>query len=290
MLYGNVRIRTAQCVLAVFALLPLAGCWFDEEELPPLPTDVQVFTGTLLRAELSLLRRGTHVLHIDGVDTYFVESAQVPLSRYENKTVVLEGMLSHNVDPSFLPVLDVQSLVRVLDEDMRQWPLRSLGVTISLPDSWEGVLLHDRAFFHPAATSGAVITVALQRDPPVEAGQGIPMVIGGSKRALRIDMQDGAQIVFFAHRDASLVFQFSPLQPQDDSVSAAWMALLRSVQFHTADAPLPSTGSDGAPPGTPCGGSAGILCPEGYFCEIYDLQENVGTCSPLSSLFEAVSQ
>lgn len=288
MRYSSVRAPAALC-LVVLALLPLAGCWSDADELPPLPAGVQVLTGTLLRAELSLLRRGTHVLHIDGADMYFVESAHVPLPRYENKTVVLEGLLSHNADPGSLPVLDVQSLVRVVDEDMRQWPLRTPGVTVSLPDSWEGVLSPERAFFHPAAQSGAVITIAVQRDPPADTGQGMPVVVG-SKRALRIDVHDGSQIVFLEHRDAWLVFRFSPQHSRDDGVSAAWTAMLRSVQFHASDVPLPPPGSDGTPPGTPCGGPAGILCPEGYFCEIYDLRDNIGTCSPLSKLSASAFQ
>jgi len=272
-------------------LVPLAGvAGCSKEPLPvSLPEGVQVLTGTLLPTEISLLRRGTHLLNIDGTDVYLVESAEVPLSRYEHKEVVLEGTLSQNVDPSFLPVLEVQSVVRVLQESQREWALRSVGLSASLPDSWEGSIGDAAARFHPPTQPDPVITVELLPTAEVTVPtDGVPIVID-SKRSLRTDdEQTGAQVVYVERGAEVLLLSFTPSQEHFEDDRNVWLAFLRSISFSGATPSPALPTATGGQLGAPCGGPAGVLCPEGYYCEVTNLVENIGHCEPISKLIEAV--
>ena len=96
------------CRLLLLALL-LVSCG-DGNELSPLPEGEQTVTGILELTELSFVRRGTHMLYMDGVPVYYVESKVVNLSAHEGKSVELTGTLERNTDKNDIPVLVVTSL------------------------------------------------------------------------------------------------------------------------------------------------------------------------------------
>ena len=89
------RLHTSIILLGAVAVLCTACA---REELPPLPEGIQTIEGLLKPAGLSTIRRGTHVIEIDGEDTYYAESTVVPLRTYQGKHVTLRGTLEHNVD------------------------------------------------------------------------------------------------------------------------------------------------------------------------------------------------
>jgi hypothetical protein len=42
-----------------------------------------------------------------------------------------------------------------------------------------------------------------------------------------------------------------------------------------------SAAATGSGAGLPCGGTAGILCPGGFYCDITDVANNVGRCKKI---------
>ena len=161
----------------IVAALLLSSCR-NQPDPVELPQGTQELTGILQRVELSLVRRGTHVLVQNGEETTYVESKVVQLRKYEREEVTLRGRFEQNTDPSFLPVFMVRS---VKCENCR-------------------------------------------------------------------DATEGSE--------------------EERSVS-----------------PTDETGSLIKPKstGVPCGGPAGVLCPDGHYCIIEDFEDGVGKCAKLNS-------
>lgn len=90
--------------IGLVALLVLASC-STREERPVLPEGEQTVEGILEPVELSLVRRGTHLLTQNGDGVFYVESSAVSLREFEGMKVSVRGLLSENADTSFLPVL-----------------------------------------------------------------------------------------------------------------------------------------------------------------------------------------
>ncbi len=266
-------------------MLVFAGCGGGNDLPPPLPVGMQTLTGTLLPTEISLLRRGTHVLQVDGKDVYFVESEKENLRNFERKLVTLEGTVFPNVDTSFLPVLVVSRIVDVLEEKSRGWDVQSLRLRIEVPESWEGQLSDGRAAFRPHGSSGAIVTIERKDTSPVDLRDAEPVVVG-SARALRVtDTQTGAQTIVLEQAGGALVFSFLPQNSeQNERFRENWNAILSTVAFSGSEqggqqnGEQSSTGTGAVNGGEPCGGPAGILCPSGSFCDIQNLQENIGVC------------
>jgi len=263
-------------------LLSLNGC--GGADLIPLPEGPQILTGTLLPTDLSLLRRGTHLLQIDGVDTYYVESTFENLRKYERKTVVLEGLLSHNVEPTLLPVLDVLRVVDVLGDSQKKWEIRSLNLTLSVPASWSAEVQEGSATFRSLGSTDPLVRITRGTGAIIDVSGGTPIVLGNARAMRIIHEATGAQTVVVERGEETIVFSFTPGERQNAlELREDWLMLLATVSFSRENAPssvAPGTGS-GAVVGQPCGGTAGVLCPEGYYCDVVNLQENIGICKAL---------
>ena len=281
--------------LATISLLVI-GCG-GGNEFPPLPEGVQILTGSLVPAEISLLRRGTHVLVVEGLDKYYVESSSINLRRYEQKKLVMEGELTHNVDPEFLPVLEVSKVIEVLEENMKSWELRSLGLMLEMPETWNGRVKDGEASFQPPNSSHNAITIirmmsATGTGTVIEEGEedtsiglsasdsplGTPIVVG-KKRAIRIFYEEtGNQEVIVERIGHSIIFSLNMEEfDQPELLRETWLAMLNSVVFDE-DKPDDTYRQTGTGAGTPCGGPAGILCPTNFYCDVTHLEENIGIC------------
>ncbi len=276
-----VKARPRQCAaLACMLLVSLAFVACDREPTnTTLPTGTQTLTGALLPTEISLLRRGTHMLQIDGKDTYYVESNRVSLRRYEGKNLVIEGTLQQNVDPSFLPVLVAERVVAVLEESLKEWKLPSLTLTISVPETWNGSVADGEAIFSIPGSVDPIIRITER--PKEDIAGGVPIVIDKA-RAIRVANETlGGETVYLTRGDKQLVFVFNPLaSDRPDAQYEMWLLIMKSItlgQSQQTTSTNTSTGT-GSVTGTPCGGTAGILCPKGSYCDITNLQENIGVC------------
>lgn len=268
-------------LLAAVAAISVSGC---NDDPIILPEGVQVLTGTLLPTDISLLRRGTHVLRIEDTDTYYVESTHENLSKYEQKLVVLEGTLSHNVESSFLPVLDVLRVVDVLGDTQKLWEIRSLNLSLSVPEAWRGEIKEGSAIF--IAPGGSEPIVSIERSisgSMVDTTGGVPIVLGNTRAIRVIDEATGKQMVKVEREDSSIIFFFTPGDHSNvNELRADWLTILSTVSFRrevqTPNDPIRGSGSA---VGGHCGGTAGILCAAGQYCDVTNLQENIGVCKRL---------
>lgn len=273
----------------VTALFVFTSCTKNEPEVEALPEGVQTLTGTLLSTDLSLLRRGTHVIRIDGEEVYYVESSQVNLRRYEQKQIVIQGTLEENADPQYLPVLVATNVLDVLEEEWKSWNFPTLKLSLETPEDWRGIERGGRVGFRVPEWNNPIFSIDTEED--LEVVGGTPIVLD-AKRAVRIvDEETGFQKVILEQPDESfLVFSFTPGEhPQASELREHWLKILQSVDFKDAGIAPSSEASSGSGSdatssesiGQPCGGTAGILCPTGLYCDVTDLEENIGTCQKL---------
>lgn len=285
-----------------FTILSLAACGRSIE----LPQGLQTVTGTVERVPLSLDRQGTHVLKQDGVEVYFLESAQVILSAFEGKDVTLEGTLRPNSDPQALPVLVVATVAGGEEEELVPVSFPALRLSLRVPASWRQRDLADKELFTDAATGRAVLILfshsadATPFAEPPAAWVPSPSVritpfLVGSRRATRLsDAADCSEWLLIDRGEdvpkekRVLTLNFIPAGcPQDPRALEAIGRIVRSVKIQeeagraaSSVAAGSASSGDGAGgfEGKPCGGTAGILCPPGYFCAVTDTASDVGKC------------
>lgn len=270
-----------------------------------LPEGIQELQGVVRPAPIKVVRRGTHVLMQNGRETYFLESASVNLHDVEDHEVTVRGTFEANTDPTAAPVLIVDEIVK--DElSTRTWSLPILNISFDVPKDWTGALTGDHASFTASGSLKTVLNVyaqPLEKAPfqaladPGEERQTMPIVIAG-KRALRmIDESTGAQSIYIdlgaqVENVALRVITFEYDPPASLTEAQARETMLRLAQSVTLGSKAKSSASSSKGrttgtgtvienEGTPCGGTAGVLCPAGYYCDVTDLEANIGRCKKL---------
>lgn len=284
--------RTAQIVAAVIVLL-VAGivAWslFSGPGSPrQIPQGVQTLTGTLIPAELSLTRRGTHVLKVDGEDVAYAESASVNLRTYELTEVGVTGTFHLNTNPSDLPVFIVTSL-RAVDIPAVTVEAPSVGLTLRVPKEWVMQTFDDGVAFALTGSTTPLLRVA--RSSLTRLPQGTNLFVGGYD-AVRVDGEHDTQIVHLQAGRGIVTFTWTS---GDAGRDAAFAQLLRTAVVRSAPSSSqktvtggflnlsssPAAGSAASYAGSrPCGGPAGILCPAGTYCAV-NSPDGVGTCTAL---------
>ncbi len=265
------------------ALLFLAACT-SLTPLPPLPEGVQTLTGTIVPTTMSTARRGTHLLRQSGSDHAYLESSTVLLREFQGRTTALRGHFERNIDARDLPVFVVKSVVSS-DETFRSWSSTDLGIDANIPTRWGISPTEDGGIrFIPAGSLAPVVAISRFTERPLPSG--IALSIDGGRAIRFLDDISGEQRIAIEQYSGYLELSFTP-QHETDPVAARaeWMAFLRSVRVK-GNIPLNASGSSRAATSgisslrdrQPCGGVAGVLCPSGQYCEITDLDQNIGIC------------
>lgn len=282
-------------------LLALSACGH-----PPrvLPQGEQTVSGLVKPAQISLLRRGTQVLVQNGAEIAYLESKTVDLHVYEGRVVEVTGTYEHNTDDQDLPVI-VVTAVQGGSSDVRTYVIPALGVSIDVPREWKGTIAGTDAQFTASgalrpllslfledvsSASASSLTSEVTTDTLTIDGHRAVRLKNGVTRTQRITV-DLQPLGASTEPAKALVILFTPLQ-EEEVDQPAWDAvvadILASVKFTdggssssssaaaTSVAPLSGSGA-----GMPCGGTAGILCPAGMYCQITDTADNVGRCTPL---------
>ncbi len=260
-----------------FSVLLFASCTRTQPSLPPLPTGTQTFTGTLLPSPLSLENRGSHLLS-EYVGQFVLESSVKVLRNSEHKYVVVSGTFEHNTRPEGLPVLVVSDIRNAVNEALTTWRMKSTGLTLSVPETWEQEGTEQRtSFFIPISEAKATLDVY---SSATYAATGSVVSVGG-RRSTLVNEPDRSFVVIPNQENViilSLDFA-SVAADQRSRLKEDWLALLRTASFATSVSsakPVTGTGAN-----MPCGGSAGILCTPGFFCNITDKQSNTGLCKAI---------
>ncbi len=256
-----------------------------------IPEGQQTLTGSLVPAELSLSRRGTHILKVNGDDVAYAESSSVNLRLYELTPVGVTGHFALNTDPSDLPVFVVTSL-RTIEIPAVMVELPSVGLTLRVPREWELEQFDDGVAFTITGSTTPLLRIvrtSLTRLPP-----GTPMFIGGYD-AVRVKVSDDSQKIHLQAGRTILTFTWTS---DDEEQSAAYAQLLRTALVRASQtsslkamtggifvlpssAPAGPKGSKASASGPkPCGGPAGVLCPAGSYCAV-NSPDGVGTCVSL---------
>ncbi len=123
-------------ITSIIALtLGLSACTnkpIDQAPLGPVSA-----TGSLIPAEVSFIRRGTHILLIDGKQRYYVESKTESLLSFEGQTVHIEGTAQANTSAQEMPVLLVKKITALKgNAAVHTWEIPVLDLSITTPDTW----------------------------------------------------------------------------------------------------------------------------------------------------------
>ncbi len=239
-------------------------------------------TGTLIRAENSLVRRGSHLLVVSGEATYFVESRTQSMTDLEGQTVNVLGILEANTSPKDLPVIMATSVRRTHgDEDLHRFEIPALNLRIGLPQTWAGSIKGTAAKFLMAGEEIPILTIRLMSGSTLPPG-GTPIYIK-NRRGTRLSGLAHASDVYILEKNTIIELHFDPVmqsqltQQEDGAIAASqFERALLTISFLSDKEPAKHVTSSGA--GVLCGGSAGILCGTGYFCNITDTQLQMGEC------------
>lgn len=260
----------------VLPAVVLVSC--GDPTLQPLPEGVQTVTGILQSADLSAVRRGSHVILQDGVEVYYAESSLVNLRQYQEKRVTLRGTFEYNSDPQDLPVLVVESVADV-EETTKEHSLADINVLLAAPVNWKLTQREGRFEFFIEGEADADPIMVVWQEPGDELPDGgVPIVVDATRATRLVDELSNTQVIAVKRDGEILTLRFVPGQRLTaERLREDFIQVLESVELvATAVDPTPSVGTGAL--STPCGGTAGILCPDGYFCDIQDFEENIGRC------------
>lgn len=272
-------VKLLSLTAAFLAAVSFSSC--TKERSPSAAYGALSATGTLIRAENSLVRRGSHILVIDGRQQYFVESRTQNMTALEGQTVSVQGTLEENTTPD-LPVIVATSVRPSFgDEDLHRFEIPSLNLRIGVPQTWQGSINNKVTTFLLAGETVPLLTIRRMSGSTLPPG-GRSLFIK-NRRGTRLDGQGNSSVVYIVEKDSIIELQFDPaLQQQlitaEDGaiVASQFERALSTITFLTdKDAAMPTTNS-GA--GMTCGGAGGILCGDGYYCNIVDLVHQVGQC------------
>jgi hypothetical protein len=275
------RFRHAFIASAFLCLAALSACGKPAQQR--LPTGTLTFSGSLVQAELSLTRRGTHILRENGKDMYYVESSKVNLRDYEGMDVSVTGHLELNSDPNAQAVIVADS-VTLIQVPSHVWTLPAFNMSFNAPLAWNGTLFSDGISFTETGSTDSLLKI--YRASIAQLPSGTPLVVGG-QGAVKVSTASGA-VIYIQHGPNIITLQEGPALSVSTGVEQQnFVRLLKSVSFSDSTSSSSGSGSSlsgtgSSLTGTPCGGVAGILCPAGSYCAITDRTSGTGVCQSLS--------
>ncbi len=267
------------CVLAAFA-----ACSKDTVNKKTYTYGPTSQTGSVVSADISLVRRGTHMLRVNGEDMFYMESKTENLQEYAGQTVYVQGKLEPNTRDTHLPVLVVEKLIsRQQAITPHEWRIPVLGIVITTPDTWDATINNEIVTFGLKGSGSGEEMLTVTRKPGTTMPQGESIFAAGGHGIRVRDANSGLQDVYVAGAASTTIrLHFTPDASLDTdelaTLTKEFDDVVRSVRLLTS-----GTNASGATTGSgatnmPCGGSAGILCPAGQYCEVIDTATNVGKC------------
>lgn len=238
-------------------------------------------TGTLIPAELSLVRRGSHMLVMASGKKYFVESKTENLQSLEGLTVTVEGRLEKNSTNTDAPVIVVEKIKGALDDqDLHIWNVPLLNLRIKAPNTWKAVMQNGNVIFSLAGESEPLLTVRSMTGSALPPGR---VFYVQNRKAVSTDTTGAVRELFILENDRVIRLHFDPSTQSSVTslveakvLESQFDRLLANLQFiseTTFNRTITSTGSTQF-----CGGDAKILCSPSQYCDITDTTLGVGIC------------
>ncbi len=277
----NKRSSVAFVISTTILLSVLTAC--QKTSVNQLPLGPITATGTLVPAEVSLLRRGTHILLIKGQKSYYVESKTEDLVSREGQTVYVEGIAESNTTKDDYPVLVLQSLQSVKgDSGLKVWNIPALDIRLQAPIAWTASIQKSVASFSLPEETSPILTIGISGSGSLPA-RGNQYYLSG-RRTVRIDDASGEKADVFLEENNHILNLRFDLSLQESVVSIDDRKLLmnqfdyvlNSMKF-LSDKEVGSSSSEDSI-ATQCGGEANVVCPVGSFCDVTDLETKMGRC------------
>ncbi|MEQ1849133.1 MAG: hypothetical protein ABL890_00920 [Candidatus Peribacteraceae bacterium] len=276
-LFGLIVAILAAILLLTFTFHERGGDASSKVEYGP-----KSLTGVLLRAPVSLTRRGTHLLALNGSPSMYVESTTVNLADLEGLTVFVQGTLEKNTSSNDLPVLIAHAAQASFTNALvKPWAIADLRMKIDVPAHWNGTVEGPKARFRTGETEASVLTIASISGSTLPAGK--PLFIhnmkatrteNGTARDVYIKLEKS---ILHLHFDAAMQESVSRLE--DASVLLQQFEdILNSLRFDGVSSSKSTHGSGSTVGGGICGGAAKILCPSGSYCNVTDKATGEGIC------------
>lgn len=273
----------AVAIIAAIVILILTFGNGGGDTQPSVEYGPKALTGILLKADVSLTRRGTHLLVINGKPEMYVESKTVNLAALESQTVFIEGELKPNTrttDPPVLIATSAKSAFTVFA--VKGWDIPALGIRVEAPGHWQTTISPSGASFRIGESAQSILVIKSVSGSTLPSGN---TFFVQNRRASRVH-EGTAQDVYVLDQKRIVHLHFDAAVQQgvnrlEDAVilNQQFDRLLKSMSFLTD--PKPTSSSAGSNPfegHVVCGGPAGLLCPEGYFCTITDASTMEGRC------------
>jgi len=255
----------------------------------PSPSDIfgpSTATGTIVGTGASLYRRGTHVLLMNGHPRFYLESKQVNLQEFEGDSAVVRGEITANTHPSFLPVIEVESVTALTEEadaPLQKYNIPFLALSLEAPRTWKSTLTRDRLLFR--LEEGGAPFVEMEKRAAGALPEGLPIRISGRNGVRIVEEGSGKHLVYVeGNADMVILFTFTPEKEDPITLRDAFYALLRTVVFAeeaSSSSSVSSSSSSSSGPFIPCGGPAHVLCPAGMYCEVREFDTGIGACRQL---------
>ncbi len=281
------KVQTIAVFIFSGFLLCIGACTsspVDQPELGPISA-----TGTLIPAELSLLRRGTHVFLINGEKKYYVESKTENLIQSEGQIVHIDGIAEENTSKDDLPVLIVRKVTSVRGESgLHVWNIPALDLQIQTPNSWSGSIQKNVVTFHLSNEETALLTLRMSETGSLPS-LGNHYYLGGHRAVRNTNGEaSGVSDVYIENKASILQVHFDIsaqkfIKQTEDSklLTSEFEYSMNSIKFLSdRTETLPGSGSSVS---LPCGGEANIVCPKESFCDVSDPVLKIGKCRPFSS-------
>lgn len=273
-------MRTQVTVLTIIASLIFVGCTSTETKITYGPVSG---TGTLIPAELSLVRRGTHLLIMNSGKKYYVESKTENLQSLEGLTVFIEGRLEKNTKNTDPPVIVVEKIKGDFTaKDLHIWNIPALNLRVQTPNTWKGTLSNGDAMFSLATETEPLLTIRSMSGsdlPPghifyVQNRKAVSTENGGVVRELYI--QENQRVIRIHFDPTTQTSITSTVEAK--ILQSQFERMLSSLVFIKDDSQKNRNTSSGSLQG--CGGIAKILCSDTEYCDITDQATGTGMCKP----------
>ncbi len=268
-------------MVATFAVvLSLTACKQDTQ--PMVKYGSTTATGTLISANVDLVRRGTHILMVDNVKTYYVESRTHNLTQLEGQIISITGNLEPNTVKTELPVLVAETITGgVGDEDLHRYEIPSLNIRLGAPKTWTAEIVGTVATFRLPNESDPLL--AIRRLSGSTLPPGGAQIYVKNRKGSRFNNGSGMIDTYILEKDTLIQFHFDPATqkkvktPEHGALlGAEFERVLSTISFLTDKELAPTQTGSGAT--TICGGAAGLLCPSGTFCNITNFESREGVC------------
>ena len=264
--------------LCFFAsIILLAGCTetrANQSALGPVSA-----TGTLIRSDISLVRRGTHLLIIKNEKMYYVESKKENLGALEGQNVYIEGIAEKNTTNNELPVLVAEKVSPIENNQKKHiWEIPALGIVISTPENWKATLQKNIASFSLPEENTPVLVIQMSSGRTLPIGNNIFIA---NRRGVQISDVEGKKKDIFVEGKNGIIhlhfdWNMTTISEDTEMPESQYADIIASLSFQkTTDSTITKTGTGAA---MLCGGYSGILCQEGYFCNVTNAETRIGTC------------